>query len=374
MTRRALLALFAVALMAVAAVGLVRAAAPPAVTHAERVDAVAETLRCPTCQGLSVADSPSTVAASMRDLIGEQLAAGRSPDEVRAWFVDRYGEWILLSPTPAGLGWLVWLAPLVLVGAGAAVALTVARRRQDRRAGDLDRAAVEGSLAAYASGRLPIPDTPAGERLTSALALLEAVRSDGEAGWSGPDAEQVALATVAEALQELARERDEPPVAPAAGAGTPLWGRVPRSLRWAGLAGAFVAVAVALLATNVTLRGRGDLPTGNLPEPSAETTQDAEIARLREAVTRDPGDTRSGLLLAATLLRAGHIADAEVQADRLLEQDPGNLDALLLAGIARLQQDDPDGRSALWRFLDAAPADHPGRPVAEGLLNPDGAP
>ncbi|MGH3665516.1 MAG: cytochrome c-type biogenesis protein CcmH, partial [Egibacteraceae bacterium] len=357
------------------AVGLARAAAPPApATHAERGDAVAETLRCPTCQGLSVADSPSTVAASMRDIIGEQLAAGRSPDEVRAWFVARYGEWILLSPTAAGLGRLVWLAPAVLVVAGAGIALTVARRRRDRPAGDLDQAAMEEPVAAYADGRLSVPDTSAGERLASALALLEAVRSDREAGWSSSDAEQAALAGVAEALQELAHEPDEPPGRPAPGDAAPRWGRLPRSLRWAGLASAFLAVAVALLAANVSPRSRGDLPTGNLPEPSAGTTQETEIAGLHEAVSRDPSDTRSRLLLAASLLRAGRIADAEVQADRLLELDPDNLDALVLTGIAKLQQDDPAGRRALRRFLDAAPADHPGRPAAEGLLNPDDAP
>jgi cytochrome c-type biogenesis protein CcmH len=59
---------------------------------------LASELRCPVCQGNSIQDSPSELAQQMRDLIRDQLRAGKTPDEVRAYFVDKYGEWILLSP------------------------------------------------------------------------------------------------------------------------------------------------------------------------------------------------------------------------------------------------------------------------------------
>lgn len=375
MTRRVIYALSAFALLAVAILGLARAATSPALaSHDERIDAVAATLRCPTCQGLSVADSPSKVAASMRDIVGEQLTAGRTPAQVRGWFVDRYGPWILLSPPSEGLARFLWLAPVVLVTAAAGVALTVARRRRERSADDPDLAAVEKIVAEHAHGRLPVPDTPAGERLASALALLQEVRTEGETGWSSADAEHAALASVAEALENLERERVQPPVRPASDVTTPSRIRVPRGLRWAGLAGVFIAVTAGLLTTNVASRGRGDLPTGNLPGPSAQATGETQITRLREAVTSDPSDTRSRLQLAASLLRAGRIAEAEVEAERLLQRDPDNLDALVLAGIVKLQQGDPAGRRSLRRFLDTAPPDHPGRSVAEGLLNPGGSP
>jgi cytochrome c-type biogenesis protein CcmH len=65
----------------------------------------------------------------MRDEIATQIAAGRTDAEIRAFFVDRYGEWVLLSPPRRGLNLLPWLVPIggVLVGAGVWVAL--ARRR-----------------------------------------------------------------------------------------------------------------------------------------------------------------------------------------------------------------------------------------------------
>jgi cytochrome c-type biogenesis protein CcmH/NrfF len=80
--------------------------------------AVASELRCPVCQGLSLQASPSELAQQMRGLVKDQLAAGKSPDEVKAYFVSKYGEWILLSPKPKGFNLLVYVLPLILVGSG----------------------------------------------------------------------------------------------------------------------------------------------------------------------------------------------------------------------------------------------------------------
>ena len=93
-----------------------------------RTSAVAAQLRCPVCQGLSIQDSPSELAQSMRALVRDQLAQGKSPDEVKAYFVSKYGEWILLSPAPHGFNLLAYAIPaLVVLGGGALIVFAIRR-------------------------------------------------------------------------------------------------------------------------------------------------------------------------------------------------------------------------------------------------------
>ena len=89
---------------------------------------LASELRCPVCQGNSIQDSPSELALQMRDLIRDQLRAGKTPDEVRAYFVDKYGEWILLTPKATGFNLVVYIVPLLVVLAGGAVVWRTVRR------------------------------------------------------------------------------------------------------------------------------------------------------------------------------------------------------------------------------------------------------
>lgn len=93
---------------------------------------IASELRCVVCQNLSVADSPSEMAAQMRALVRERLATGASREEVIRYFVDRYGEWILLAPPRRGFTLLVWVLPAVAVVAGL-VTVGVLLRRWTRR-------------------------------------------------------------------------------------------------------------------------------------------------------------------------------------------------------------------------------------------------
>ena len=93
-----------------------------------RTTAVASQLRCPVCQGLSIQDSPSDLARSMRSLVHEQLAAGQSPDQVKAYFVSKYGEWILLAPSTRGFNLVAYIAPIIIVLAGAIVIALAVRR------------------------------------------------------------------------------------------------------------------------------------------------------------------------------------------------------------------------------------------------------
>jgi cytochrome c-type biogenesis protein CcmH len=100
---------------------------PVSLTDADRADALASELRCPDCQGLSVADSQTASAREIRRQVDELVADGATDDDVRAHFVDRYGEWILLAPTsPAA-----WILPFAAVVLGVAtLAVWLVRRRQ----------------------------------------------------------------------------------------------------------------------------------------------------------------------------------------------------------------------------------------------------
>ena len=96
-------------------------------TAAERVDEISHGLRCPDCQGLSVADSPTSSAQEIRRQIDDLVAGGATDAEVRQHFVARYGDWILLAPASP----VVWVIPFAVVLAGAAGlgAWLIARRR-----------------------------------------------------------------------------------------------------------------------------------------------------------------------------------------------------------------------------------------------------
>ena len=94
---------------------------------------IASELRCVVCQNLSVADSPSEMANQMRAIVRERLASGETPAQVRQYFVERYGDWILLAPPRRGFTLVVWLAPLVAVLVGLAVVALLVRRWTGRR-------------------------------------------------------------------------------------------------------------------------------------------------------------------------------------------------------------------------------------------------
>jgi cytochrome c-type biogenesis protein CcmH len=106
-------------------------AAPRDSALAARVRAVSSQLRCPVCQGLSLQDSPSELSAEMKDVVREQIAAGKSNEEVLQYFVGKYGEWILLQPKPTGFNLAVYALPVLMLAAGALV-VTIAVRRWTR--------------------------------------------------------------------------------------------------------------------------------------------------------------------------------------------------------------------------------------------------
>ncbi len=129
---------------------LVEPPAGPPIDGAElerRTQEVASLMRCPVCQGLSVADSPTDSALAMKEEVRGLLAAGYSDDQVLGYFERSYGEFIRLSPKPTGLNLLVWVAPVLAILAGAL--LIAARMRSARPTGAGAAAASDPELDSY---------------------------------------------------------------------------------------------------------------------------------------------------------------------------------------------------------------------------------
>lgn len=105
-------------------------------------------LRCPSCEGQSVADTPSsvTMAGAIQRDVRRRVEAGESADDIRQVYVDRFGEEILLSPSADGAGIFVWLLPavaLVVAVGGLSIAFRRWRHQPVLTADDEDRAIVE---------------------------------------------------------------------------------------------------------------------------------------------------------------------------------------------------------------------------------------
>lgn len=86
-----------------------------------RVRDVSQRLRCPVCQGESIQESPAELAAQMKGVVREQLAAGKSEQDVLNYFLAKYGDWILLEPRAEGINLLVYWIPVIFMLIGGAV-------------------------------------------------------------------------------------------------------------------------------------------------------------------------------------------------------------------------------------------------------------
>lgn len=117
----------------------------PVVVHADALDdgvrRIAMQLQCPVCEGETVADSPSGLAADMRLVIRTKLSAGESDQQILDEFVASYGDGILTEPPKHGISLGVWVGPLIAVALGALV-LTLLLRSWRRPAGRESSAAV----------------------------------------------------------------------------------------------------------------------------------------------------------------------------------------------------------------------------------------
>jgi cytochrome c-type biogenesis protein CcmH len=93
-----------------------------------QINEIAKQLRCPVCQNLSIADTPSKLGENMRALIREQLERGLTSEEVIAYFVSKYGKWILLEPEHRGFNLIVWWGPVLALLGGLTGLILMVRR------------------------------------------------------------------------------------------------------------------------------------------------------------------------------------------------------------------------------------------------------
>lgn len=249
-------------------------------SETDRARALDLQLRCPICQTVSIADSPSESAAQMRAIVRERLAAGASDDEVKAYFVARFGTWVLLAPPGDGIGALLWVVPGATMLAGAIALVWRARRRPvaPRGTGPAD------ALPAAAPPGAVAPDAAA------------------------PDA-----------------------AAPDAAASA--------SSRWPAVAGlGLILVAVVLpLAVAIVPRVAGQEISGR---PASQTLLD--LAELESRARARPDDTTLALDLGAAYLDAGRPADAAAVYGAVLGRSPDLVEAVLGLGVAALDGGRPD--------------------------------
>ncbi len=95
-----------------------------------RARAISEQLRCLVCQNQSIDDSDADLAGDLRRLVRERLLAGDSDDQVIAYLVSRYGEFVLLKPRLSARNALLWATPAIVLAIGGAFIVVAARRRR----------------------------------------------------------------------------------------------------------------------------------------------------------------------------------------------------------------------------------------------------
>lgn len=387
--------------------------AAPEAELEEQVRVIAAQLRCPVCQNLSVADSPSDLAREMRGVIRAQLQAGKGSEEIKAYFLEKYGDWILLAPRPRGLNLVVWVGPF----AGAIVGLVVvalAVRRWARRTGRRSHRAAPEALVERARRealqdeidlQASRPEGVSGLELerNRVYAALRELDFDHRCGkLSEPDYAAMRdeyESRAAEILGRLDQEEQAPtsaaPVAAGGAAGSSRSAREAAERRSVGPArparrwrvaagGAFVLVFGLALGYFLTqsLRPRmgeqdtitGDFLTGTGPGGIMPGSRGSEqsLARLlgsgraayerqdwkaaidafRQALALDADNAEAHTFMAMILLQAGHVDGALLAVDRALTTDPEYPFGLWVKGIVLFEgKQDYAGAIGLWERL-----------------------
>lgn len=95
----------------------------------QRVMRLGKKFRCAVCQGVAISDSPASMARAQLDKVRELVAENKTDEEIEAYFIARYGEWVLLEPRKDGLNAFLWLLPVFLLGLGIVFILSQVKKK-----------------------------------------------------------------------------------------------------------------------------------------------------------------------------------------------------------------------------------------------------
>jgi cytochrome c-type biogenesis protein CcmH/NrfF/Flp pilus assembly protein TadD len=363
---------------------------------------IATELRCVVCQNLSVADSPSEMAQQMRGVIREQLREGKSPQEIKNYFVSKYGEWVLLKPEKSGFSLVVWLAPFVVLIAGLLLGILLTRRWSTKKIQSKIEAVDPALLARVRSEATTVNvvgpnlegSNPSSELLQDRdrlYAELKELKFDYQAGkLSESDyAElrrdlELKAAAVLQQLAEVSKKTSPTEATAKKKKPSPLAATVDRR-RGGGLRGWQIAAGGAFLlvfglilgiALTKSLRPRGseqdtmtgDFLTGTSGNAASSDLQEGKTAfakqdwpkaieAFKKVLAVDPNQPEAHTYMGFILVQAGHADGALMAFDKALSVAPNLPMALWGKGMTLYQakQDYAGARAELEKLLRMIP-------------------
>ncbi len=380
----------------------------------EQTRAIAAELRCVVCQNLSVADSPSEMAQQMRAIVREQLQAGKTPQEVRDFFVSKYGEWVLLAPKTEGFSLLVWVLPFVVLIAGLILGIWLIRSWATREGAaekiDIDPGIASRFRSELTADKLTRPDpedtSARAQLLREGMRYIEEIKElefDFQSGKLG-EADYTALrqetetkaAAVLKQLDALPAERPAkaPPKKPAPSRAAEKTDERRRSVRqWQLVGGAAfllifgISVGVFLTQSVRPRAGEEDSITGGFLTGTTPADGDVQsllnegkaafnkeewpraIQAFKKTLAADPSNPEAHAHMAYILLQAGHADGALLAFDKALAAAPNYGMALWGKGMTLYQnkQEYAAARQVFEKLLQVTPAGQ-GRAEIEKVL------
>jgi cytochrome c-type biogenesis protein CcmH len=370
--------------------------AAPAPDLDDQTRVISSELRCVVCQNLSVADSPSEMAQQMRVIVRDQLQAGKSPEQIKDFFVSKYGEWVLLKPKITGISALLWILPYVVLVLGVLSALWFVRRwvKKKKPAEEVSPRApgLQQMQSEFLRTDLEQPDLQdtsvkaqllrGRARLRSELAELDFDFQSGKLSESDFAALRQEIETKgASVVSRLAALPSETKAKPASGVKKPetCGAASPQFRSWQLIAGGvFLLVFGLALGVMLTRSVRerdseggsitGDFMTGTTPPAARAALAEGKqafskqdfpkaIEAFKKVFTDDPNNPEAHTYMGYILVQTGHGDGALIAFDRALSRAPNFPMALWGKGMV-LYQDKKDyagARQVLEQLLSLIP-------------------